>query len=140
MVIQGTQIPIQPEDQEKTTFTYPYGTYAYKLLPFGLCNAAATFQECVSKIFEKIVENTVEVLMDDFIVYNNTFDKCLYNLNQVLQECKKAKLVLNWEQCHFMVREDKVFGHKISEKGIEIDESGIEPLRELPGPQDIKSL
>jgi hypothetical protein len=68
MVIQGTQIPIQPEDQEKTTFTCPYATYAYKLIPFGLCNATITFHECVLKIFEKFVENTVEVLMDDFVV------------------------------------------------------------------------
>ncbi len=82
------------------------------LLPFGLCNAVATFQECVLKIFENFVESTVEVLMDDFVVYNNTFNKCLYNLDQVLQECKKAKLVLNWERCRFMVKEGKVFGHK----------------------------
>jgi hypothetical protein len=76
-----TQIPIQPEDQEKTTFTCPYGAYAYKLLLFGLRNAAATFQEFVLKIFENFAENTVKVLMYDFVVYNNTFDKFLYNLD-----------------------------------------------------------
>ena len=78
--------------------------------------------------------------MDDFVVYNNTFDKCLYNLDQVLQECRKTKLVLNWERCRFMVREGKVFGHKVFEKGVEIDSSGLEPLRQLPRPQDAKGL
>jgi hypothetical protein len=78
--------------------------------------------------------------MDDFVVYNNTFDKCLYNLDQVLQECRKAKLVLNWERCCFMIGEGKVFEHKISEKVIEIDKSGLEPLKELPKPRDVKGL
>jgi hypothetical protein len=80
-----SQIAIQPEDQEKTTFTCPYGTYAYRLMPFGLCNAAATFQECVLKIFDDLVEKTMEVLMDDFVVYGTAFENCLYNLDKVLQ-------------------------------------------------------
>jgi hypothetical protein len=113
-----TQIPIQPEDQEKTTITCLYGAYAYRLLPFGLCNVVATFYECVLKIFEKFVENIVEVLMDDFDVYNNTFDKCLNNLDQVLQECRKVNLVLNWERCRFMIREGKVFGQKFLRRGL----------------------
>ena len=75
-----SQIAIQPEDQEKTTFTCPYGTYAYRLIPFGLCNAAANFQECVLKIFNDLVEKTMEVLTNDFVVCGTTFDNCLYNL------------------------------------------------------------
>ena len=135
-----SQIAIQPEDQEKTTFTCPYGTYAYKLMPFGLSNAATTFQECVFKIFDNLVEKTMEILMDDFVVYGTTFENCLYNLNKVLQRCKDTNLVLNWERCRFMVREGIVFGHKVSEKGIEIDDSRTEALQRLPRPQDIKGL
>ena len=75
-----SQISIQPEDQEKTTFTCPYGTYANRLILFGLCNAVATFQECVLKIFDDLVEKTMQVLTNDFVVCGTTFDNCLYNL------------------------------------------------------------
>ena len=132
-----SQIAIQPEDQEKTTFTHPYGTYAYRLILFGLYNAAATFQECVLIFFDDFVEKTMEVLTNDFVVWGTSFDNCLYNLTKVLQRCRQSNLVLNWEQCRFMVGEGIVFGHKVSEKGIEVDKSNINALENLPVPQGI---
>ena len=63
------QIFIFPEDQEKTTFTCPYGTFAYRRMPFGLCNAPATFQRCMTSIFSDLIENIMEVFMDDFSVF-----------------------------------------------------------------------
>ena len=63
--------------------------------------------------------------MDDFSVYGKTFDGCLENLEKVLQRCKEVDLVLNWEKCHFMVREGIVLGHRISERGIEVDYAKI---------------
>ncbi|GJR11444.1 reverse transcriptase domain-containing protein [Tanacetum coccineum] len=63
------QIPMAPEDQEKTTFTFPYGTFAYRRMPFGLCNAPATFQRCMTAIFHDMVEDFMEVFMDDFSVF-----------------------------------------------------------------------
>ncbi|GJT83464.1 reverse transcriptase domain-containing protein [Tanacetum coccineum] len=89
------QIPIDPMDQEKTTFTCPFGTYAYRRMPFGLCNAPATFQRCMLAIFHDMIEESVEVFMDDFSVFGNSFDKCLNNLDKMLQRCKDAHLVLN---------------------------------------------
>jgi hypothetical protein len=71
------QIVINPEDQEKTTFTCLFGTYAYRRMPFGLCNAPATFQRCLMSIFSNYVERIIEVFMDDFTVYGDSFDKCL---------------------------------------------------------------
>nr|GEX67929.1 DNA-directed DNA polymerase [Tanacetum cinerariifolium] len=65
----GFQIPIDPKDQEKTTFTFPYGTFAYKRMPFGLCNAPGTFQRCMMAIFHDMIEQTMEVFMDDFSVF-----------------------------------------------------------------------
>ncbi|GJT93188.1 reverse transcriptase domain-containing protein [Tanacetum coccineum] len=108
------QIPIDPNDQEKTTFTCPFGTYAYRRMPFGLCNAPATFQRCMLAIFHDMIEESVKVFMDDFSVFGNSFDKCLNNLDKMLQRCKDAHLVLNWEKCHFMVKEGIVLGHKVS--------------------------
>ncbi|CAM8876901.1 unnamed protein product [Rhodiola kirilowii] len=87
------QIPIHPEDQEKTTFTYPFGTFAYRRMPFGLCNAPATFQRCMMAIFSDFLEHTMEVFMDDFSVYGSSFDSCLSNLTDVLRRCVDTNLV-----------------------------------------------
>ncbi|GJS62709.1 reverse transcriptase domain-containing protein [Tanacetum coccineum] len=71
------QIPIDPKDQEKTTFTCPYGTFAYRRMPFGLCNAPGTFQRCMMAIFHDMIEKTMEVFMDDFSVFGDSFSTCL---------------------------------------------------------------
>ena len=128
------QIPIAPEDQEKTTFTCPFGTFAYRRMPFGLCNAPATFQRCMLAIFEDMVGESMEVYMDDFSVFGNSFDECLHNLELVLQRCEDTNLVLNWEKCHFMAQEGIVLGHKISKQGIEVDYAKVEVISKLPPP------
>nr|GEX89647.1 DNA-directed DNA polymerase [Tanacetum cinerariifolium] len=122
------QIPIHPKDQEKTTFTCLYGTFAYKRMPFGLCNVPGTFQRCMMAIFHDMIEQTMEVFMDDFLVFGNSFSTCLTNLEKMLKKCKDTKLALNWEESHFMVKEGIVLGHKISKKGIEVDKAKIEPF------------
>ncbi|GJS39151.1 reverse transcriptase domain-containing protein [Tanacetum coccineum] len=89
------QIPIDPQDQEKTTFTCPYGTFAYRRMPFGLCNAPGTFQRCMMAIFHDMIEKTIEVFMDDFSVFGDSFDSCLSNLEKMLKRCEDTNLVLN---------------------------------------------
>nr|GEY96286.1 reverse transcriptase domain-containing protein [Tanacetum cinerariifolium] len=118
------QIPIDPKDQEKTTFTCPYRTFAYKRMPFGLCNAPGTFQRCMMAIFYDMIEQTMEVFMDDFSVFENSFSTCLTNLEKMLKRCEDAKLALNWEKSHFMVKEGIVLGHKKLKNGIEVDKDG----------------
>jgi hypothetical protein len=110
------QIAITPEDQEKTTFTCPYGTFAFRRMPFGLCNAPVTFQRCMMAIFSDMVEQIIEVFMDDFSIFGTSFDDCLAKLGLVLERCEKTNLILNWEKCHFMVKEGIVLGHWISKK------------------------
>ncbi|RVW83934.1 Gag-Pol polyprotein [Vitis vinifera] len=83
------QIEIDVEDQEKTTFTCPFGTYAYRRMPFGLCNAPATFQRCMLSIFSDMVERIMEVFMDDITIYGGTFEECLVNLEAVLKDALK---------------------------------------------------
>ncbi|GKD01246.1 putative nucleotidyltransferase, ribonuclease H, partial [Tanacetum coccineum] len=119
------QIPIAPEDQEKTTFTCPYGTFVYRRMPFRLCNAPATFQRCMTKIFHGMVADFMEVFMDDFLVFGNSFDCCLANLDKMLARCEETNLVLNWEKFHFIVKERIVLGHKISGAGIEVDPTNV---------------
>ncbi|KAJ9553008.1 hypothetical protein OSB04_017053 [Centaurea solstitialis] len=134
------QIPIDPEDQEKTTFTCPFGTFSYRRMPFGLCNAPATFQRCMTAIFQDMIEDCMEVFMDDFSVFSNSFDDCLNSLDRVLARCEESHLVLNWEKCHFMVREGIVLGHKISKDGLEVDKAKIDTISKLPPPTNIKGV
>ena len=97
------QTEIVAEDQEKTTFTCPFGTYAYRRMPFGLCNAPATFQRCMLSIFNDLVKRIMEVYMDGITVYGENFGKFLFNLETILHKCIEKNLVLNWKKCHFMV-------------------------------------
>ncbi|CAN6679399.1 unnamed protein product [Malus baccata var. baccata] len=134
------QIVIAPDDQEKTTFTCPFGTFAYRRMPFGLCNAPATFQRCMVSIFSDYVEKIIEIFMDDFSVFGDSFDKCLDNLTLILKRCVETNLVLNWEKCHFMVKQGIVLGHIISEKGIEVDKSKVDLVRYLPSPTSVREV
>ena len=134
------QIEIAVEDQEKTTFTYPFGTYAYRRIPCGLCNAHATFQRCMLSIFSDLVERNMEVYMDDITVYGGSFEECLINLETVLHRCIEKNLVLNWEKFHFMVNQGIVLGHIISKKGIEVDMAKIEMISKLPSPTNVKTV
>nr|GEU39515.1 reverse transcriptase domain-containing protein [Tanacetum cinerariifolium] len=79
------QIPIDPKDQEKTTFTFLYEMFAYRRMPVGLCNAPGTFQRCMMAIFHDMIEKTMEVFMDDFSVFGNSFQSCLSHLDQMLK-------------------------------------------------------
>nr|GEW90687.1 reverse transcriptase domain-containing protein [Tanacetum cinerariifolium] len=107
------QIPIDPQDQEKTTFTCPYRTFAYHRMPFGLCNAPGTFQR-------------------------NSFKTCLSHLDKMLKRCEDTNLCLNWEKIHFMVKEGIVLGHKISKNGIEVDKAKVDVIAKLPHPTTVK--
>ncbi|GJR19587.1 reverse transcriptase domain-containing protein [Tanacetum coccineum] len=134
------QIPIAPEDQEKMTFTCPYRTFAYRRMSFELCNALATFQGCMTAIFYDMVEDFMDVFMDDFSVFGKVFDQCLNNLDKMLGRCEETNLVLNWEKCHFMVKEGIVLGHIISVKGIKVDKAKIDVIAKLPYPTNVKGV
>ncbi|RDY05054.1 hypothetical protein CR513_11146, partial [Mucuna pruriens] len=95
------QIHIAPEDQHKTTFTCPFGTFAYTRIPFGMCNAPSTFQRCMTSIFSDLLQECMEVFMDDFTVYVDSFDACLENLSKMLTRCIDINLVLNFKKLRF---------------------------------------
>src|SRR5687767_8507802 len=134
------KISIHPDDQHKTLFTFLYGTFAYRRMPFGLCNARASFQLYMMAIFLDFIENIMEVFMGAFSVHGTSFDNYLKNLNKVLKQCVEVDQVLNRKAWHFMVKQGIVLGHVISERGIEVDKDKIEPVEKLPPPTDIKSL
>ncbi|CAN6551177.1 unnamed protein product [Malus baccata var. baccata] len=109
-------------------------------MAFGLCNAPATFQRCMVSIFSDYVEKIIEIFMDDFSVFGNSFDHCLNNLTLILKRCVETNLVLNWEKCHFMVKQGIVLGHIISEKDIEVDKSKVDLVRHLPSPTSVREV
>ncbi|GJZ28560.1 putative nucleotidyltransferase, ribonuclease H [Tanacetum coccineum] len=106
------QIPIAPKDQEKTRFTCPYGTFAYKRMPFGLCNAPTTFQRCMTAIFHELIKDSMEVFMDNFFIFESSFDHCLKNLEKMLKRCS----------------------------GIEVDKAKIKAISKLPYLINVKAI
>ncbi|CAM8923882.1 unnamed protein product [Rhodiola kirilowii] len=134
------QIPIAPEDQEKTTFTCPFGTFAFRRMSFSLCNAPGTFQRVVTRIFSDMIGEFIEVFMDDFTIYGDTFDDCLDNLSTVLARCVSMNLVLNYEKFHFMVTHGVVLGHVVSQEGIEVDKFKIDQIMTLPYPSTVRDI
>ena len=134
------KIEIALEDQEKTTFTYPFGTFAFRKMPFGLCNAPGTFQRCMMGIFSDKIEIILEIFMDDFLVFGDSYEECLENLRKVLERCQEKNLVLNWEKCHFMVTQGIVLGHIVSKNGIEVDKAKVELISNLPTPKCVRDI
>ncbi|GKC11362.1 reverse transcriptase domain-containing protein, partial [Tanacetum coccineum] len=103
-------IPIDPQDQEITTFTCPYGTFAYRRMPFGLCNAPGTFQRCMMASFQDMIEKTIEFFMDDFSVFKDSFSSCLSHLDMMLKS------------------------------GIEVDRAKVDVIAKLPPPTKVKGI
>ena len=121
-------------------FTCPFSTFTFRRMPFGLCNAPATFQPCMTAFFSDFLGDSLEVFMDDFSVFGNDFESCLAHLTKILEVCIRKRLVLSWEKSHFMVREGVVLGHIVSGKGLEVDKAKIEVIQNLPLPSTMKDL
>nr|GEX65546.1 reverse transcriptase domain-containing protein [Tanacetum cinerariifolium] len=128
------------KDQENTTIMSPYGTFAYRCITFGLCNAPGTFQRYMMAIFHDMIQKTMDVFMDDISVFRNSFQNCLSHLEKMLKWCKDTNLCLNWEKSHFMVKEGIVLGHKFSKDGIEVDKAKVEAIAKLPHPTIFKGI
>ncbi|TYK02136.1 RNA-directed DNA polymerase-like protein [Cucumis melo var. makuwa] len=140
-------ITIAQEDQYETTYTCPYGTFAFHIMPFGLCNDPGTFQMCMMAIFldflaifSDFLERSVEIFMDDFSVFGESVKEGLSSLEEVLKKYNERRLVLNWEKFHFMVKEGIVLGHKISNVGLKVVLAKINVVSKFPPPSDVKPL
>ncbi|GJU02211.1 reverse transcriptase domain-containing protein [Tanacetum coccineum] len=112
-----------------------------KLLDAGLIYPISDSPwRCMMAIFHDMIEKNMEVFMDDFLVFGNSFSTCLSNLEKMLKRCEDTNLALNWEKSHFMVKEGIVLGHKISKKGIEVDKAKIDVIAKLPHPTTVKGI
>jgi hypothetical protein len=134
------QILIAPKDHDKTNFTCPWGTYAYRVLPFRLCNSPTIFQREVLGIFVDLIHDCVEVYMDDFTVYGNTYQESLDNLNKLLIICQEMNLSLSHEKCKMLLTEGVVLGNHVSSEGIKVDPAKFEVIVKLPPPKTQKEV
>ena len=134
------KISIAPKDQEKTNFTLPYDTFAFRRMPFGLCNAPATFKRCMVSMFSDLVEGAMEIFMDDFSFYGSSFEHCLKNLETALQMRQDNNLALNWEKNDFTLPERIFLGHKISTAGLEVDRAKVSMIETLRPHNTVKGI
>ena len=109
-------------------------------MPFGLCNAPEAFQRCMIGVFSDMIEKIMEIFMDDFSIFGDSYEGCLENLRRVLERCEEKNLVLNWEKCHLMVTQGIVLGHVVSKEGIEVDKAKVELISNLPNPKCVKDI
>jgi len=128
------KIEVAPKDQGKTTFTYPWGTYAYHVVHFGLCNALATFQREVLRFFSNLFDDCVEMYMDDFTVYGNYFEEAHENLEKFLITCKETNFSLHQDLFFMMFNEGIILCHHILGNEIKVDPSKVEIISKLSIP------
>ena len=134
------QIKMAPDDMEKTTFITPWGTFCYKVMPFGLKNAGATYQRAMVTLFHDMMHKEIEVYVDDMIAKSQTEEEHLVHLLKLFERLRKFRLRLNPSKCTFGVRSGKLLGFIVSEKGIEVDPAKIKAIQEMPEPRTEKEV
>ncbi|KAL3697673.1 hypothetical protein R1sor_011749 [Riccia sorocarpa] len=133
------QVSIREEDQNKTTFTTEWGTFAYNRMPFGLCNAPTTFQRLMNTIFKDFLRKFVEVFIDDFCIFGRR-EEHFEKLKLTLNRCREMGLALHPEKCFFMMTEGILLGHRVSGRGIEVDNEKIKVISALEWPNNLREL
>ena len=135
------QVPLAPEDQEKTAFvTYEGGLFEFKVLPFGLCNAPATYQRLMELVLAGLTWEYCLVYIDDVIVFSKTFEDHLMHLRQVFERFRSADLKLKGKKCSFFRHEVKYLGHIISDKGVAPDPAKVKAVQDFAVPKNLKML
>ncbi|KRZ48049.1 Transposon Ty3-G Gag-Pol polyprotein [Trichinella nativa] len=134
------QVEVEPQDREKTAFTTPLGLYQFKVMPFGLCNAPATFQRLMEIALRGLVGSDCLVYLDDVIVFGKTAEEHTARLREVFRRLREVGLKVKPEKCRLMKRRVAYLGHIISEKGIATDPSKTSAVREWPTPTCVSEL
>ena len=134
------QIRLAEEDQDKTSFTMPWGTYCYVVMPFGLKNAGATYQRAMMAIFHDMIHIDMEVYVDDILVKSRTRSEHPQALAKILQRSREHNLKMNPKKCVFGVSSGKLLGFIVSKRGIEIDPNKAKAIAEMPPPKNLKEL
>ena len=125
------QIKMASEDMEKTTFITPWGTYCYKVMPFGLKNVGATCQQAATTLLRDLIHKEVEVYVDDMIVKSKDHEGHIPTLRNFFERIRFYKLQLNPKKCAFKVTFGKLLGFMVSQRGIEVDSEKIKTIVEM---------
>ena len=134
------QISMDPRDQEKTSFVIAQGTYYYRVMPFGLKNAGATYQRLVNRMFQKQIGTTMEVYIDDMLVKSTTTELHIAHLSEVFQILRNYNMKLNPSKCAFGVSAEKFLGFIVNHRGIEANPDKIKVVLNKPSPLGIKEV
>ncbi|UYV77011.1 hypothetical protein LAZ67_14002809, partial [Cordylochernes scorpioides] len=134
------QIDVEESDREKTAFITPDGLYEFKVMPFGLCNAPATFERMIDNLLKGLKWTICLCYLDDIIVFSDGFEEHLRRLQLVLNCLKKAGLCLNSKKCKFGAKTITVLGHEVSENGIRPDQENIRAVRDFATPRSLKEV
>nr|CAN82529.1 hypothetical protein VITISV_028061 [Vitis vinifera] len=134
------QIPMSPDDEEKTAFITPHDLYCYKVMPFGLKNAGATYPRLMTKIFKPLIGHSVEVYIDDIVVKSKTREQHILHLQEVFHLLRKYGMKLNPSKCAFGVSAGKFLGFMVSQRGIEVSPDQVKTVMETPPPRNKKEL
>ncbi|KAA3458938.1 RNA-directed DNA polymerase (Reverse transcriptase), Ribonuclease H-like protein [Gossypium australe] len=134
------QIKMAPKDMEKTTFVTMWGTFCYKVMPFGLKNAGATYQRAMVMLFHNMMHKEIEVYVDNMIAKSRREREHDENLRKLFERLRKFQLKLNPAKCTFGATSRKLLGFIVSEKGIEVDPDKIKAIEELPPPRTQKEV
>ena len=134
------QILFHPDDQDKTTFTTPWGTFKYMKMPFGLKNAGSTFQRAMDIAFAKEIHDFLVVYLDDLTPFSKSYQEHLKHLRQMFPTCRKYGISLNPKKSLFGLDEGKLLGHIISKYGIRIDPRRIQAILQIQYSRNIKEL
>ncbi|RDX83322.1 Retrovirus-related Pol polyprotein from transposon 17.6, partial [Mucuna pruriens] len=128
-------IRMAPKDKEKTTFITTWGTFCYKVMPFGLKNAGATYQRAMVTLFHGIIHKEVEVYMDDMIAKSKTSGQHIDDLLKLFKRLRKYQLRLNPAKCTFGVGMGKLLGFIVNKRGIELDPDKVKAIQDMPAPK-----
>ena len=134
------QVGMDEESREKTAFTTNSGLYEFKVMPFRLCNAPATFQRLMEEVLRGLARKKCLVYLDDVLVIGRTFDEHLSNLREVFNRLSEAGLKLKPAKCKLARREVEFLGYVVSAEGIMADERKVRVVTEFPTPTDLRSL
>lgn len=134
------QVAVHEKDRHKTAFVTPFGLYEYLRMPFGLCNAPATFQRLMQAVMGELVFQIVLVYLDDLLVYSDTFESHLTRLETVFRRLREAGLKIKVEKCHFLQPEVRFLGHLVSAQGIGPDPDKVSAVVQWPVPNTVKEL
>ena len=133
------QIQIKPEDQHNTACICPWGTFAYRKMPFGLKNSRATFQWAMTLIFHDL-KSIIEVFLDDLTTHSRMRMRHSYHLRLVFERCRHYSVQLNPHKCIFCVKSGRLLGFIISKEGIRVDPLKVEAILQLSPPKNIRHL